>query len=109
MKTTIWTLTAALLLAPLGAVAQPRTIAIAVTSEGFVPAEVKVKKGEKIRLAVTRKVERTCATEIVMKDQGVNQPLPLDKTVYVELTPAKTGKIRYACGMDMITGHLVVE
>ncbi len=86
-----------------------RTIEMAVTSDGFVPAEVKVKKGEKVRLVVTRKVEKTCATEIVVKDYGISQPLPLNKAVTVELTPTKTGTVRYACGMDMIAGALVVE
>jgi plastocyanin domain-containing protein len=86
-----------------------RIVEMTVTSDGFVPAEVKVKKGEKVRLAITRKTDRTCAKEIVVKDYGINQPLPLEKTVYVELTPTKTGRVKYACGMDMITGFLVVE
>jgi plastocyanin domain-containing protein len=86
-----------------------RTIEMSVTSDGFVPAEVAVKKGEKVRLAITRKTDKTCATEIVVKDYGISKPLPLGKTVYVELTPTKAGKVRYACGMDMISGVLVVE
>ena len=86
-----------------------RTIEISVTKEGFTPAEVKAKAGETVKLAVTRKVERTCATEIVMKDFGVNEPLPLDKTVVVTVKPEKPGSYRFACGMDMIAGALVVE
>lgn len=86
-----------------------RTIELAVTSDGFVPAEVKAKAGETVKLVVTRKVQRTCATEIVMKDLGVNQPLPLDKPVTVTVKPPKAGTYRYACGMDMIAGQLVVE
>jgi plastocyanin domain-containing protein len=86
-----------------------RTIELAVTSEGFVPAEVKAKAGETVKLVVTRKVQRTCATEIVMKDLGVNQPLPLDKPVTVTVKPPKAGTYRYACGMDMIAGQLVVD
>ena len=75
----------------------------------FEPAEVKVKQGEAIKLVVTRKTERTCATEIVMKSEGVKAPLPLDKPVTVYLKPSKAGSIRYACGMDMVAGRLVVE
>jgi plastocyanin domain-containing protein len=82
---------------------------IAVTSDGFVPASIQVKRGEPVRLVVTRKTQRTCATEIVIKDYGVNQPLPLDKPVTIELTPTKAGQVRYACGMDMIHGVLKVE
>ena len=103
---------AVLLAGPAAAHAAPkkeRVVEIAVTSEGFVPAKVTVKRGEAVKLVVTRKTERTCATEIVMKDFGVNQPLPLDKPVAVTVKPAKAGAYRYACGMDMIAGTLEVE
>ena len=85
-----------------------RTVEMAVTEDGFVPAKIKASKGEKLRLVITRKTERTCATEIVIKDHGINQPLPLNKTVMVEVSPKKSGEIRYACGMDMITGVIFV-
>jgi plastocyanin domain-containing protein len=88
---------------------EARTVAVTVTNEGFVPAEIKVKRGEPVKLVVTRQTERTCATEIVMKDFGVNQPLPLGKPVTVSVTPKKAGTFRYACGMDMIAGALKVE
>jgi plastocyanin domain-containing protein len=80
-----------------------------VTGDGFVPANIRVKKGQLVRLVVTRKTERTCATEIVIRDQGINQKLPLNKPVTVEFTPVKSGQLRYACGMDMISGVIVVE
>jgi plastocyanin domain-containing protein len=107
-------LLAAFLLAPLLASAQHdqkagTAIEISVTKEGFVPSTIKVKKGEKVKLVVTRKVERTCATEIVIRDQGINQPLPLNKPVTVEFTPSKSGQLRYACGMDMISGVILVD
>jgi plastocyanin domain-containing protein len=86
-----------------------RTIEIAVTPDGFTPAEITAKAGETVKLVVTRKVEKTCATEIVMKDFGVNQPLPLAKPVTVTVKPAKPGTYRFACGMDMIAGTLKVE
>jgi plastocyanin domain-containing protein len=105
---------AALILAPLllagAASAEPvQTVQIAVTSDGFVPAEVTVKHGQPVKLVVTRQVERTCATEIVMKDFGVNQPLPLHQPVTVTVTPKKAGEHRFACGMDMIAGVLKVK
>jgi plastocyanin domain-containing protein len=86
-----------------------RTIQIAVTKDGFTPGKVSAKAGETVKLEVTRKVERTCATEIVMKDFKVNEKLPLEKTVTVTVKPAKPGEYRFACGMDMVAGTLVVE
>jgi plastocyanin domain-containing protein len=89
--------------------AAAKTLELTVTSEGFVPAKLRVKAGDRVRLLVTRKTDRTCATEIVIKELGINQPLPLDRQVAVEFTPKKSGVLRYACGMDMISGVLVVE
>jgi plastocyanin domain-containing protein len=62
-----------------------------------------------VKLVVTRTVERTCATDIVIKDFGINKPLPLNQPVEVELTPTKPGNIRYACAMDMIAGVIVAQ
>jgi plastocyanin domain-containing protein len=84
-------------------------IEVSVTGEGFVPASIKVKAGQPVTLVVTRKTDRTCATEIVIKDQGINQKLPLNQPVVVAFTPNKAGQLRYACGMDMISGVIVVE
>jgi plastocyanin domain-containing protein len=95
---------------PAAAQAKPaRIIEMAVTQDGFVPAEVKVKKGEPVQLVITRKTDKTCATEIVIKDYGIDMKLPLDQAVTVAFTPRKAGNVRYACGMDMISGVLVVE
>ncbi len=84
-------------------------VEISVTSDGWVPATIHVKQGQKVKLVVTRKTDKTCATEIVIKDAGINQKLPLNQPVVVEFTPKKAGTLRYACGMDMIAGQLIVD
>ena len=86
-----------------------QVVQITVTKEGFTPSKVAVKRGAPVQLVVTRKVERTCATDIVSKDLGVNQALPLDKPVTIKVTPQKPGEYRFACAMDMIAGTLKVE
>jgi plastocyanin domain-containing protein len=87
-----------------------KEVQVEVTKAGFEPAEIKAKRGEKVRLVVTRKVARTCATEIVMKDLKIEKELPLDTPVTVEFTaPKKPGELRYTCAMDMIAGKVVVE
>jgi plastocyanin domain-containing protein len=85
-----------------------RTVEMQVTEDGFVPSKIKAKKGEKLRLVVTRKTDRTCAKEIVVKDHGIEKELPLDKPVTVEFTPAKSGEIHYACGMGHVTGIVFI-
>ena len=107
-------LTAILLASTAPAAATPSTraaqlVKLEVTSAGFVPAEVKVKRGTPVTLEVTRKTARTCATELVIKEKNVKLELPLDKTVSVTFTPDRSGTLRYACSMDMIAGVLVVS
>jgi plastocyanin domain-containing protein len=86
-----------------------RTVQVTVTDDGFVPDKIEARKGEPLTLVVTRKTARTCATEIVIKEYGVNQPLPLDKPVTVAFTPTRSGQVKYVCGMDMITGTIVIQ
>lgn len=98
--------------APVGATSAPkleRRIVITVTKNGFEPASVHLKAGQPVRLVVTRKVERTCVTDIVVGDFGVKKPLPLNQSVEVRFTPRKAGTFRYACAMDMVAGSLIVE
>jgi len=84
-------------------------LSIEVTDKGFVPATASVKVGKPVTLAVTRKTQRTCATDIVISDFAVNKPLPLNETVEITFTPQKPGKIHFACPMDMIAGELTAE
>lgn len=98
--------------APFGgghAAAAAQTYEIVVTSDGFVPASLAVKRGDLVRLVVTRKTDQTCAKEIVVQDYGIRRSLPLNKAVVVEFTPDKSGEVRYSCGMDMIAGVLIVK
>ncbi len=87
----------------------PKQVAISVTSDGFQPTEIKTKAGEPLRLVVTRTTEKTCAKEIVIQDLGIRAPLPLNQPVAIDITPKTSGKLRYACSMDMVAGVIVVE
>lgn len=89
---------------------EPRVIELSVTEEGFEPTPIHVKKGEPLKLRVTRRTEKTCATELLIKDTAINTPLPLNQTVEILYTPEKTGKVKYGCAMGMmISGVLLVE
>jgi plastocyanin domain-containing protein len=95
---------------PDGAPALPvRTIKMTVTKKGFVPAQLKVKKGQPLHLLITRKTDETCATEITIENTKISTDLPLNKQVAVDFTPPTSGEIRYACSMGMVSGVLVVE
>jgi plastocyanin domain-containing protein len=84
-------------------------VQVTVTRDGFQPAEIKVKAGDEVRLVITRKVERTCATEIVFKALKLEKKLPLETPVIVELGAPDPGELRFGCAMDMIAGKVIVE
>ena len=87
-----------------------KTIQMSVTDKGFEPALVKVKKGEPVTLVITRKTDKTCATEIVIDEEKISTKLPLNKAVTVSFTPKKAGDMKYGCAMGkMIGGVLKVE
>ncbi len=88
----------------------PRSIALAVTEDGFVPGNVTVKAGEPVTLVVTRKTDETCATDFLIDGTDIKRALPLNTPVEIAWTPAKAGKVKFGCAMDMmIGGVLLVE
>lgn len=92
-----------------GGTSQPQTAQLAVTERGFEPAQLSLKAGTPVNLVVTRKTDRTCATQIRIKEFGILKDLPLNQPVTVSFTPKKSGPIRYSCGMGMLFGALNVE
>jgi plastocyanin domain-containing protein len=93
---------------PAPAAATVRRVELSVTENGFEPTPVKV--SEPLELVVTRKTDKTCATDIVVKDHDIKKALPLNEPVVVAFTPSKTGELRYGCAMDqMVAGVLLVE
>jgi plastocyanin len=89
-----------------------RRVAITISAKGFGPDKIKVKKGESVTLAFTRKTDKTCAKQVILQLGGgksVEKELPLDKTVVIEATFETAGELRYACSMDMYTGVVVVQ
>ena len=92
-----------------GKKAKGRKVEVTVTKDGFVPAEIPAKKGEVLNLVVTRKVEKTCATELVQKEQGVFAPLPLDQAVTVTLKAPKDGPLKFSCAHGHIAGNVVPQ
>jgi plastocyanin domain-containing protein len=111
------TLAALLLAAPIpgraadkAAADKVRTIALTISDAGTQPEQVSVKKGERVRLAITRKTDRTCVTEVQTPGLGIQRTaLPLNKQTFVEFTAQKPGKVKLLCGMGMEFGTVVVD
>lgn len=93
------------------AAAEPARVSIAVTEAGFTPGDVHVTRGKPVTLVFERKVEKTCATEVVLEVGGkkLEKELPLNTPVEVAVTFPTSGKLQYACGMDMVHGIITVD
>ncbi len=87
----------------------PQTATITVTKDGFSPSKLTLRAGTVARLTFLRTSDETCATEVAFPSLKLRKPLPLNKPVVIEFTPAKAGEITFACGMDMLKGSVTVE
>ena len=94
--------------------APAKVVEISVTEKGYEPSPLTLKKGEPVTLRLTRKTDRTCATEILIQGTDINVPLPLNKPVDVAFTPEKTGTYPLHCSHFMhssmgMSGRIDVE
>jgi plastocyanin domain-containing protein len=86
----------------------PRTVAIEAGKDGYVPDKIPGKPNEKLKLVFTRTVEADCLSQVKTPD-GKLVDLPMNKPVEVAITVPATGKLTFACGMDMFTGTIVAD
>jgi plastocyanin domain-containing protein len=85
-----------------------RKVAIDVVKEGYSPDRIPGKPGEQLSLVFTRKVDGACYEELKTPD-GKLIALPKDKPVAVPVKVPEDGEVRFACGMDMLSGVVVAE
>ena len=89
--------------------ATEQTARILVNEQGYEPASVALRSGVPARLTFVRTTDKTCGTEVVFPSLNVKRALPLNQPVDIAFTPAKSGEIAFACGMNMLKGVIVVH
>ena len=68
----------------------------------FIPDNIKVKKGTKVRLEVTS----TDVTHgIAIREYDINKALPVNKTVAIDFTADKVGSFDFHCSISCGPGH----
>lgn len=82
---------------------------ILVTSEGYRPAAIRLRRAVPARLTFIRKTADSCGTEIRIPAYNIHQSLPLNVPVVVQITPNRSGRFKFTCGMDMFRGAVVVQ
>jgi plastocyanin domain-containing protein len=87
----------------------PQTAKVVVSEQGYEPANVTLRAGRPARITFMRTTDKTCGTEVVFPSLNLKRALPLNEPVVIEFTPAKSGDIAFACGMNMLHGTIVVR
>jgi plastocyanin domain-containing protein len=85
-----------------------RRIDVEAGKEGYVPAKIAGKPGEKLVLVFKRTADSECIAQLKAPD-GKMVDLPLNKPVEVAVTVPQTGEVGFACGMDMFHGVVVAQ
>ena len=86
-----------------------QSVTVTVTDDGYQPSAVRLRKGIPARITFIRRTEMTCGTPVVFPALGIRRELPLDEPVTIRFTPRRAGRLRFACGMDMWHGALIVR
>ena len=91
--------------------AKPRTqtAKILINEQGYSPGSFKLRQGVPAKITFLRMTDRTCGTEIVIPEYGINRPLPLYEKVVVSFTPKRSGEFGFTCGMNMMHGKVVIQ
>jgi plastocyanin domain-containing protein len=85
-----------------------RKVPIEVIESGYSPDRIPGKPGEKLSLVFTRKVDGACYEELKTPD-GQKVALPKGQPVEIPVTVPQDGEVKFACGMDMLSGVVVAE
>jgi hypothetical protein len=86
-----------------------QTAKVLVSEQGYEPATVTLRAGTPARVTFVRTTDKTCGTEVIFPSLNITRALPLNVPVAIEFTPARSGDIAFACGMNMLKGVIIVE
>jgi plastocyanin domain-containing protein len=85
---------------------------VTASEHGFSPASLKLPgggPGSHGTVTFVRTTDKTCATEVVFPDLQIDQKLPLNEVVSIELPTDAPKTLTFQCGMAMYKGAVVVS
>ncbi|MEX2012841.1 MAG: sulfite exporter TauE/SafE family protein [Candidatus Levyibacteriota bacterium] len=85
-----------------------QNIDITVTSGGYAPNFITVKKGQPVKLNLKSTDAYSCASAFRIPSLGISRNLQPNETDSVEFTPQSAGKIAFTCSMGMYNGVIEV-
>ncbi len=85
-----------------------QNIVIEITSYGYNPNHIKVKKGSAVTLKIVNKDAYTCASAFRIPSLNVSLNLMPSQEQIIRFTPKSAGKIPFSCSMGMYRGVIEV-
>ena len=82
---------------------------IRVSSAGYEPSRIIATAGQPVKLAFFRVDAQNCGRLVRFPELGVERELPPGQMVMIEVTPRKSGRLAFRCGMNMLKGELLVQ
>ena len=81
---------------------------IIVTSSGYSPNYIRVKKGSEVTIKLVGKDAYSCASAFRIPSLGISKNLQPNDTQLITFVPEKTGRIPFTCSMGMYSGTIEV-
>lgn len=92
--------------------AGPKLADVTAGEHGFEPTSLKLSgggPGTHTTVSFIRTTDQTCATEVVFPDLKIEQKLPLNQVVKVDVPTDTPRTLGFQCGMGMYKGAIVVS
>jgi uncharacterized protein len=93
---------------PDGGNTEKQVVEMKVTSSGFSPSAIKLKKDVPVEWVIIGESITGCTSKIIVPSLNISQSLVSGQNV-VHFTPTKTGTIPFSCWMGMVSGKFIVE
>lgn len=85
-----------------------QTAEIVITSRGYSPNYIRVKKDSPVTLKLTSKDAYSCASAFRIPSLGISKNLQANETQTITFTPKEVGSIAFSCSMGMYRGVIEV-
>jgi hypothetical protein len=84
-------------------------VVVEVDGAFYKPATIELKAGQPARLVFRRSAKPSCGDEIVFPDLNIRKKIAANETVTIDIPAQEARSLKFACGMDMMRGTVVVQ
>ena len=85
-----------------------QVVKMSVTSQGFEPSVIKIKKGVPVRWIIQGVSVSGCTNRIIIPSLNISKNINSGEN-FINFAPTDSKEITFSCGMGMVRGKLIVE